>query len=260
MAAVGFGWVSGLDMCMMVSPESTQVAAMSDFALKILLVEDNDELREATLAFLQNRGHFVRGVSAAEEMGDLSGAFVPDVYVIDLNLPDEDGLSLVRRLRAVHPTVAIVITTARIQIGERVKGYESGADIYMPKPVAPLELLASINALGKRVKAHGSSDSALHFHAGRLVLIGPSGQTELTGGEAELLSALVRAPGQTLERWQLSEIIAGDGNEGGLPAAATLEMRVARLRKKLAEAGAGQPSIKALRKLGYQLCCSVILE
>ncbi|MGE0110407.1 response regulator transcription factor [Aquabacterium sp.] len=233
---------------------------MSGFALKILLVEDNDELREATLAFLQNQGHFVRGVSAAEELGDLSGAFVPDVYVIDLNLPDEDGLSLVKRLRGVHPNVGIVITTARTQIGDRVAGYESGADIYLPKPVAPPELMASISALAKRVKAKAPSDRGLRFHAARLMLSGPAGQAELTGGEAELLSALIRAPGQTLERWQLSEIIAGGGAEGDLPAAAALEMRVARLRKKLADAGAEQPSVKALRKLGYQLCCSVILE
>lgn len=234
--------------------------AMSDFALKILLVEDNDELREATLAFLQSRGHFVRGVSAAEELGDVSGAFVPDVYVIDLNLPEEDGLSLVRRLRGGHPTVGIIITTARTQIGDKVHGYESGADIYMAKPVQPMELLAGITALGKRVKGHVPNDGALRFHLGRLHLSGPRGDAELTGGEAMLLSALIRAPGHTLERWQLAEIVS-DGNSARTePSAAMLEMRIARLRKKLAEVGAEPPAIKALRKQGYQLCNSVILE
>lgn len=233
---------------------------MSDFALKILLVEDNDDLRDATLAFLQSRGHFVRGVSAAEELGDLSGAFVPDVYVIDLNLPEEDGLSLVRRLRSVHPTVGIVITTARTEIGDKVHGYESGADIYLTKPVQPLELQAGISALSKRVRGHDVRDHALCFHLGRLHLRGPQGSTELTGGEASLLTALIRAPGHVLERWQIAEVICDSAAGEAPPSAAMLEMRIARLRKKLAEIGAEPPTIKALRKQGYQLCHSVILE
>lgn len=257
---VGFCWFSGADARIMPSLEIKPFIVMSDFALKILLVEDNDELREATLAFLQNRGHFVRGVSAAEELGDLSGAFVPDVYVIDLNLPEEDGLSLVRRLRSVHPAVGIVVTTARSEIGDKVHGYESGADIYLTKPVSPMELLAGVTALAKRVKGHDFHDQVLKFHLGRLHLSGPRGNTELTNGEAILLTALIRAPGYTLERWQLAEVIC-DGNSGGAePSAAMLEMRIARLRKKLVEVGAEQPTIKALRKQGYQLCNSVILE
>lgn len=233
---------------------------MSDTALKILLVEDNDELREATSAFLQSRGHYVRSIPTAEDLGDTSGAFVPDVYVVDLNLPGEDGLSLVRRLRSVHPNVGIVITTARTQIGDKVTGYESGADIYLAKPVAPLELLAGITALAKRVKAHGPQGSALRFQLGRSLLSGPQGNLELTGAEAVILTALIRAPGQTLERWQLAEIIGGGDAAEVLPSAATLEMRITRLRRKLTEAGAEPPAIKALRKYGYALCSPVMIE
>jgi DNA-binding response OmpR family regulator len=228
-----------------------------DFALKILVVEDNDQLREATLAFLQSRGHYVRGVPSAEELGDVSGSFVPDVYVIDLNLPDEDGLSLVRRLRSVQPNVGIVITTARAQIGDRVIGYESGADLYLTKPVAPQELLAGISALAKRVKAKAPHDGTLRFDLGRSLLTGPQGSAELTGGEAGLLAALARAPGQSLERWQVAEA-SGTGDEQ--PSAATLEMRIARLRKKLEAAGAEPPTIKALHKRGYTLCCPIVLD
>ena len=78
---------------------------MQSSALKILVVEDNDDLREATLAFLQSQGHYVRGVPMAEDISDLAGGFVPDIYVIDLNLPGEDGLSLTRRLRKAQPLV-----------------------------------------------------------------------------------------------------------------------------------------------------------
>jgi len=120
------------------------------FALKILIVEDNDDLREGWMSFFQKQGHFVRGVGLAAEILDESGDFTPDVYVIDLNLPDTDGLTLVQKLRQVHPRVGIIITTARSMIGDKVIGYESGADIYFTKPVDPAELLAGIAAIAKK--------------------------------------------------------------------------------------------------------------
>ena len=227
-------------------------------ALRVLLVEDNDELREVTLAFLRSCGHDVRGVPAAEDIQDVAGAFVPDVYVIDLGLPSEDGLSLTRRLRASHPGAGIIIATARSQIGDKVEGYDSGADLYLTKPVHPHELQAGLSALGKRVKSSGAGGEGLQMVASRLQLLGPRGAVELTAGDARILAALVRAPGQTLERWQLAEVI-GKGEEGA-PSTALMEMRIARLRKKLAAAGAPPPGIKALRGVGYALTCPVAMQ
>jgi DNA-binding response OmpR family regulator len=231
---------------------------MQATALKILVVEDHDDLREATLVFLQQQGHHVRGVSMAEDMDDMMGGFVPDVYVIDLNLPDEDGLSLTRRLRASHPNVGIVITTARTQIGDKVVGYESGADLYLSKPVHPQELTAGIEALGKRLKTIRQEHGLLTLDLPRMQLRGPDGSTDLTASDALILSALIRAPGQCLERWQIGEII-GDGVSTSA-SAATLEMRISRLRKKLSTVGAPSPGIKALHKVGYTLCCPVVLQ
>lgn len=230
---------------------------MQDFALKILVVEDNDELRQVTLSFLQSCGHYVRGVPMAEEIGDVTGAFVPDIYVVDLNLPDEDGLSLTRRLRATHASVGIIITTARAQVGDKVLGYKSGADIYLTKPVHPRELAASIAALGNRIRGEKTQQASLCLKLSRLQLLGAQGCVELTSGESSLLTALVRAPGQTLERWQLAQVI---GIGGEKPAAATIEMRITRLRKKLLAAGAQSPCIKALHKVGYTLCCEINLS
>lgn len=232
---------------------------MPDIALKILLVEDNDALREATLAFLQTQGHYVRGVAMAEEISEVSGGFVPDVYVIDLNLPDEDGLSLTRRLRASHPNVGIVITTARTQIGDKVVGYESGADLYLTKPVHPQELMAGVSALGKRLRMRTQApDALLTLDLSRMQLKGPDGSTELTASDALILSALIRAPGQSLERWQIGEIIGAGVSTSA--SAATLEMRITRLRKKMIAVGAPAPGIKALHKVGYTLCCPVVLQ
>lgn len=227
-------------------------------ALKILVVEDNDELRELTLEFLQAQGHYVRGVALAEEVLEVSSGFVPNVYVIDLNLPDEDGLNLVRRLRSVQPHAGVVITTARTQIGDRVEGYESGADLYMPKPVSPLELLAGIHAVAKKFGvAKTLEDHSLRFDQIKVTISGPTGLAALTGAEAEVLVALARAPDFRLERWRLAEIIGIGSDTNSL---ATLEMRVTRLRKKLATAGAHAPYIRALHKQGYALCNPVYID
>lgn len=232
---------------------------LDNVALKILVVEDNDELRTATLAFLQSQGHYVRGVSMAEDIDDMTGGFVPDVYVIDLNLPDEDGLSLTRRLRASHPDVGIIITTARTQIGDKVVGYESGADHYLPKPVHPQELLACANALGKRLQMQSlQQQGALTLHLTGMFVNGSAGRADLTGSDALILTALARAPGQSLERWQIAEIIADNGS-ASTPSTATMEMRITRLRKKLVNAGAPAPGIKAMHKVGYTLCCPVVM-
>ena len=231
---------------------------MQDVALKILVVEDNDALREAMLAFFQQQGHYVRGVPMAEDIDDVTGGFVPNVYVIDLNLPDEDGLSLTRRLREAQPNVGIVITTARAQIGEKVLGYESGADLYLTKPVDSRELMAGVSALGKRLRTLGQNQPAFLLDLTRMQLSGPNGSVALTASDVLVLSALVRAPGKKLERWQIAEILRGNGTESA--AASTLEMRITRLRKKLAAVGAPSPQIKALHKVGYALCAPVVMQ
>jgi len=226
-------------------------------ALKILMLEDNDDLRQGWLSYFQSQGHYVRGVALAEELLEESGGFSPDVYVIDLNLPDANGLDVVKRLRSVHPNVGIVITTARAQIGDKVLGYEHGADIYFTKPVDPQEVMAGISALAKRRQTSQASEERLSLQVDRHVLQGPNTSVTLNPSETALLAGLVRAAGQPLARWQMAELL-GMGKE--LPSDAMLEMRIARLRKRLAAAGAATPAIKALHKRGYVLSCPVVLE
>lgn len=231
---------------------------MIGVALKILVVEDNDALREATVGFLQQQGHYVRGVPSAEDVHDLTGSLVPDVYVIDIGLPDEDGLSLARRIRASHPKAGIVVTTARTEVSERVDGYRSGADLYLPKPVHPDELSTAIASLGRRMRVESTPPDALVLVMAKRQLTGPRGTIDLTLAEATVLAAFARSPGQSLERWQLGEIMGRD--ESGVASAATVEMRISRLRKRLKEAGAPPPTIKSAHKVGYVLCCPVVVD
>ena len=226
------------------------------FALKILIVEDNDDLREGWMSFFQRQGHFVRGAGLAAEILDESGDFTPDVYVIDLNLPDADGLTLVKKLRQFHPSVGIIITTARSMIGDKVIGYESGADIYFTKPVDPAELLAGIAAIAKKQWSPNVGAEALHLRPDRHVLEGVNGIVDLSPNETILLAGLVRAAGQPLAPWQLAELL---GFSDELPTSAALEMRIARLRKKLITAGAASPGIRAAYNRGYMLCCNILI-
>ena len=226
-------------------------------SLHILLVEDNDSLREATVDFLRKQGHQVTGVMCAEEVDDTPTRGVPDLYLVDVNLPGEDGFSLVERIRRTQPMAGIVLMTARSHLNDRLEGYESGADNYLIKPVEQSELLACIHNLARRLKpAVLVQTDQLFLHSQTLCLKGPLGQVAVSHGENLLLAALIRAAGQKLERWQAMQLV--DPNEKGL-VAANLEMRISALRKKLSACGAPDDAIRTLRGFGYALSCSIRL-
>ena len=225
------------------------------FSLHILVVEDNDSLREATVDFLTAHGHMVTGVVSAEEVADTPTWQIPDLYLIDVNLPGENGFVLAERIRRSQPQAGIVLMTARGQLHDRLEGYACGADNYLVKPVETAELLACIQNLGRRLQAKNSQAAVtLALGAQLLWLKGPSGQVTLTPGEGRLLAGLIRAAGQQLERWQAMQLI--DPDDKGL-VAANLEMRISALRKKLSACGAPEDAIRTLRGFGYALHCPV---
>ncbi len=223
--------------------------------LHILVVEDNDSLREATVDFLNDNGHHAIGVASAEEADDTPTRDVPDLYLIDVNLPGENGFALAQRIRQSQPLAGIVLMTARGQLRDRLDGYQHGADNYLIKPVEPLELLACIRGLAFRLKAGAlAPPSGLVLNSQALNLSGPAGQVLLTHGESLLLAAFARAAGQKLERWQAMQVVDAK-DKGLLPA--NLEMRISALRKKLSQCGAADNPILTLRGFGYALNCQV---
>ena len=119
--------------------------------LNILVVEDNDDLRQTMVEVLAGEGHHVSGVDCAEAVPECIGAL--DLILIDLNLPGEDGLSLARRIRSTQPDIGMIMVTARRLPADRKRGYDSGADIYLPKPIAFEELCAAIESLSRRISA-----------------------------------------------------------------------------------------------------------
>ena len=222
----------------------------------VLLVEDHDALRNATVKVLQQAGFEVVDISCAEDIDDEHEARLFDAYVIDLNLPGEDGLSLALRLRKVHPRANIVMTTARTHLNDRVKGYEAGADIYMPKPVDPEELVAALRGLITRSKLAQHIEHGLQLDPRRHRLIGPDGSCKMAASEVRVLLALAQAKAQTLERWQLMVQLSPDGEDISND---SLQNRLSQLRKKMGQCGVEGESIKALRGMGYRLCVPLVV-
>lgn len=224
-------------------------------SLHILVVEDNDSLREATLDFLNDHGHHATGVSSAEDVDDTPTRGVPDLYLIDVNLPFENGFALTQRIRRSQPQAGIVLMTARGQLRDRLDGYECGADNYLIKPVEPAELLACISNLAPRLKSAQLPPAAgWTLNTQTLTLSGPQAQTPLTHGESLLLAAFCRAAGRKLERWQVMQLV--DSKDKGL-SPANMEMRISALRKKLQHCGAAGDALVTLRGFGYALVLPV---
>ncbi|PUE51443.1 hypothetical protein B9Z45_14770 [Limnohabitans sp. 2KL-17] len=224
-------------------------------SLHILIVEDNDSLREATQELLVQDGHQVTAVSSAEEVDDTPTRDVPDLYLIDVNLPSENGFSLAERIRKSHPAAGIVLMTARGQLQDRLLGYNCGADNYLVKPVEQAELLVCIQNLARRLKSEKQAEVAgLVLDAQALNLHGPADSVALTYSESLLLTAMTRAVGQKLERWQAMQLI--DAKDKGL-SPANLEMRISALRKKMDSCGAPADAIRTIRGFGYALSCRV---
>lgn len=226
--------------------------------LNIVLVEDHDVLRQLLAQALCEQGHTVTALSCAEDLEDEAKGQPVDVFLIDLNLPGEDGLSLTRRLRHSYPLAGLIITTARSKVDDRVAGYESGADLYLAKPVEVLELCAAVAALGRRRKRldHVLDDEQTFTLLQQQMTLSRGEQpgVSLSAAECAMLASFARAPGQRILYWQIAEALGLDLQHY---AKASLEVRIVRLRKKLVAAGAGGNCIEAMRGQGYQLCIPV---
>jgi DNA-binding response OmpR family regulator len=226
----------------------------SDLPLKIAIVEDHEDLREQFVEFLAGLGHAVIGVSIAEELDDHLAKETPELLILDLNLPGENGYSVSQRIRQAHPGLYILMLTARITIADRVRGYGSGADIYLTKPVTPDELALVVDNISRRIRQAAAEDCQLSVNAASLTLTGPNGSQVLMPAELQLLKGLAEAADRELPYWRLHDLLGIEFDEKGKH---VLEVRMARLKKKLHNAGAAQPAIKAVWKEGYRLCVAV---
>lgn len=224
--------------------------------LHIALIEDNADLRNLLALSLESLGHRVLAVESAEDFLEHRGGTNIDIHLIDLNLPGEDGLSLVRRIRQTSPGCGIVVLTARGQVNERVQGYECGADHYMVKPIALPELAAVLQRLTHRRTQELTLTSAPSIKLRKGLLVGSLGQIKLSFDESIMLEALIKAPAQNLATWQLASLLDAALDDAFR---ANLTVRLARLRKKLRSVGAEETALEPLRNHGYQLNTKIVL-
>lgn len=222
--------------------------------MKILIVEDHQMLREVMVEHLQNQGYRIAGAAHADEMDRLLLQDDFDLLVLDLQLPGENGISIAQRLKRSHPGLYIIMMTAMTSEADQVKGYISGADVYLPKPTTPELLAAAIQSLSRRLMK--PTADMIHFDPVRLKLLRGDVQVELTKQEALILQALLEAPGQMLAHIQLLDVVNKKFSAQGK---SNLEVHMTRLRKKLADAGVAAPAIKVVRNRGYQLVCDAIV-
>jgi DNA-binding response OmpR family regulator len=228
--------------------------------LVVALVEDDRLLREEMEVHLSAHGFQVHAANSAAGLDELNARTAFDLYLIDLNLPGENGLSLCRRVRAARPDAGIVIMTARVSLNDRIAGYkQGGADIYLTKPVSPDELVLVLLSLGRRLKqVQASHEWSLSLRDRTLLGPDPTQKLRLTSKEKTILLALVQAKDNTMQSGALCDLFADDDDDA-LMSKHALEEMIARLRKKFksAQTEGDEPAIKSVWGVGYQLCVRI---
>ena len=211
--------------------------------LQILVVDDDPALRELLQRYLTEQGFGVTTVADGSQMRDFLEGNTPDLVVMDLMLPGEDGLALTRGLRA-NSNLPVLILSARGDEIDRIVGLEIGADDYLAKPFNPRELVARIRAILRRNQGAGSEDPPGGGKGTKAIYrFGPyelnldnyslrrNGEpVPLTGGEMALLEILVQNPNRILSRDRLIDLLKGYDRS---PFDRSVDVRVTRLRQKI---------------------------
>lgn len=218
----------------------------------IYIVEDDMNIREIETFSLKNSGYTIEDFECAKDFWNRVYEKVPNLIVLDVMLPDEDGLTIVDKLRKKAETrrVPVIMVTAKTSEMDRVKGLDIGADDYLVKPFGVMELISRVKALLRR---NMDLDEERVIVIGniklddekRRVYVGET-KVELTYKEFELLKLLMHNAGIVLQRDDIMVKIWGIDYEGE---SRTLDMHIKTLRKKLGEAG---NRIKTVRNVGYR--------
>jgi len=219
--------------------------------MRILVVDDELAVRESLRRALALEGHDVGLAADGREALATIARSAPDLVVLDVLMPELDGLEVSRRLRAAGDRTPILMLTARAEVGDRVAGLDAGADDYLGKPFALDELLARVRALLRRTP---SSDEPLRFAD---LALDPAARTvsrngrpiELTRTEFALLELLIRNPRRVLTRSEI--LLAVWGYDFG-PTSNSLEVYVGYLRRKT-EADGAPRLVQTVRGVGYVL-------
>jgi two-component system OmpR family response regulator/two-component system copper resistance phosphate regulon response regulator CusR len=217
--------------------------------MHILVVEDDTILARRIASTLTEAGHDPIVIHDGEKALDKTKATPFDLIVLDIILPGMDGFEVLRHLRAQHLVSRVLMLTARGEVKDRVTGLQLGADDYLPKPFAMGELVARVNALGRRYP----EEPTLKLHVGDLTLDLASHEVHrgarhihLSARELMLLKVLMREPGRVFTRTELCERVWEHPHEYDTK---LVEVFIGRLRRKISD----PPLIQTVRHVGYTI-------
>ena len=217
----------------------------------IYIVEDDVNIREIEAFSLKNSGYTVEEFGSAKEFWSRIYEKVPDLIVLDVMLPDEDGLSIVKKLRqwAESRYVPIIMVTAKTTELDRVKGLDRGADDYLTKPFGVMELIARVKAVLRRTMEEDKflTLGDIFLDDEKHMVYVKDVPCSLTFKEYELLKLLLHNAGIVVTREIILERVWGIDFEGE---SRTLDMHIRTLRQKLGEAGS---MIRTVRNVGYMI-------
>jgi DNA-binding response OmpR family regulator len=223
-------------------------------AQKVLVVDDEDHILELARLYLSREGYQIETVADGAQALARFGQLKPDLVVLDIMLPNVDGLTICKEIRK-QSQVPIIMLTARDEVTDKVVGLELGADDYLTKPFHPQELVARAKALVRRARLE--PDQPKLVRAGRLevdferheVRFGET-RLQLRPKEFDLLALLARHPGRVFQRSELLDLVWGYDFPGYTR---TVDVHVQQLREKLTSGGVTNPTIQTVWGVGYKL-------
>jgi two-component system phosphate regulon response regulator OmpR len=227
----------------------------------VLIVEDDRDIREMVAEYLSGHDYEVCQAQSGADMREVMARCLPDVVLLDVKLPGEDGLSLARYLRERYDVGIIMVTAAR-EVIDRVVGLEVGADDYVTKPFDPRELLARVKSVMRRLQSRTASDSPVtvspqqRVNVGRCFLdvashqlVDVKGQEiPMTSMEFDLLKVFIEHPNKVLSRDQILNLTR---NRDWEPFDRSIDIRIARLRRKVEQDPEEPRVIRTVRGAGY---------
>ncbi|MEG0859649.1 MAG: response regulator transcription factor [Pseudomonas sp.] len=219
---------------------------------ELLLIDDDQELCELLGSWLTQEGFTVRACHDGQSARKALAEQAPAAVVLDVMLPDGSGLELLKQLRSEHPELPVLMLSARGEPLDRILGLELGADDYLAKPCDPRELTARLRAVLRRSHPNATPSQVeigdLCFSPARGVVSIDQQDLTLTLSESRILEALLRQPGEPLDKQELAQIALG---RKLTLYDRSLDMHVSNLRKKIGPHPDGRPRIVALRSRGY---------
>lgn len=228
----------------------------------VTILDDEPEIRQMLTEVLEDAGFRTQSYGRAREFEAALKHVTPDVCLVDLSLPDTDGLALVHRL-ALEQGAIVIIISGRAQVQDRVTGLELGADDYITKPFDPAEVVARIRARLRSTRSVPQAGDTARFngwiaHFDRYMLEDASGvETPFSHAESEVLRLFLERPKRLISRSQMQESLGGAAGESFDRA---MDVRISRLRTKLREDPKNPRLIKTIYGAGYIFLGDVVWQ